>query len=74
MTVPRKTYFKGGFAEKDSAMRQRLRDLMSSMETNTDEIEDVISRFEDKLDDITKRLNNLEDRVTRLEKKMDPLR
>ncbi|MEM3366044.1 MAG: hypothetical protein QXM93_06445 [Candidatus Methanomethyliaceae archaeon] len=45
---------------------------MSSMETNTDEIENVISRFEYKLDDITKRLNNLEDRVARLERKMDP--
>ncbi|MEM3448676.1 MAG: hypothetical protein QXZ28_05245 [Candidatus Methanomethylicaceae archaeon] len=72
MSSLKRTYFKDGFSEKNTAMRQRLRDLMSSMETNTDEIENVISRFEYKLDDITKRLNNLEDRVARLERKMDP--
>lgn len=69
MTCAKKTYFNSALLGNDAIMRQRLRDLMSNMETNVDEIEGIISNFESRLDSITRRLDNLEDRVSRLEKK-----
>lgn len=51
-------------------MRQTIRNLMSSMETNTENVELIISRFENRLENIMKRLENLEDRVANLERKV----
>ncbi|MDH5807094.1 MAG: hypothetical protein QXW62_06230 [Candidatus Methanomethylicaceae archaeon] len=66
----KKTYFTSTISEKDEAMRQTIRNLMSSMETNTENVELIISRFENRLENIMKRLENLEDRVANLERKV----
>ena len=71
MSSVKRTYYYSVASDKDEIMRKRLRDIMLSMETNTDQIENVISKFESRLDDISKRLNSLENRVSHLEKKLD---
>lgn len=65
-----KTYFVSTLSEKDETMRQTIRNLISSMKTNTEDVELIISRFENRLDNIMKRLESLEDRVANLEKKV----
>ncbi|MEJ5292624.1 MAG: hypothetical protein WHS82_03420 [Candidatus Methanosuratincola sp.] len=58
-------------SDSDNGLRDRIRAVMSEMNTNTEEVEDVISKFESKLDDISNRLDRLENRVSRLERHLD---
>jgi len=64
-------FFDATETAEDAAMRERLRNMMSTMQTDTAQVEAVISKFEDKLDDLSDRIDSLEGRVSKLERKLD---
>lgn len=69
--LQKEKYFDSSDSAEDAAMRQKLRNMMSTMQTDTTQVEAVISKFEDELDDLSDRIDSLEGRVSKLERKLD---